>query len=74
MASEYNGPDGDLRNLYRRGTGLTPRRLNVLIRRLPPDALVWAEVQAAYEKSLKPTPEQIRARQAHYDRLRERGD
>lgn len=58
----------DLRDLYRRDSGLTPRRLLVLIKALPPDALLWAEARAALEKSLKPTPDQIRAAAARYQR------
>lgn len=70
MASQYQGVDADLRNLWRRGSGLTPRRLLVLIRGLRPDALLWLEMDAAQEKAEKPTPEQIRERKAHYDRLK----
>lgn len=57
----------DLRDLWRRGSGLTPRRLWVLIRALPPDALLWHEVQKAQDKALKPTEESIRDRQAYWD-------
>lgn len=61
----------DLRDLYRPGSGLTLRRLNLLVSALPPDALLWGELQAAKKKAEIPTVDQIRARQAHYDRLRE---
>lgn len=55
-----------MRDLYRPGSGMTLRRLGVLIRGLPHNASLWAEMSQAREKSLKPTPEQIRARQARY--------
>lgn len=46
---------------------MTLRRLFVLLRGLPFDSEFKSEVRAAYEKSLKPTPDQIRARQEHYN-------
>lgn len=61
----------DFRDLWRRGSGLTLRRLGVLVRGLPPDARLWAVLQAEHEKSLKPTPERIRERAEHYKRQRE---
>ena len=70
MASQYQGADGDLRNLYRRGSGLTPRRLLVLIRSLPPDAPLWAVMREAEAKALKPSVEKIRERQEHYAKQR----
>jgi hypothetical protein len=67
----------DLRDLYRRGSGLTPRRLWLMVRSLPhatmgsPGALLWhvldAEQEAAeQEPTVVITPEYLRARQAHY--------
>lgn len=41
----------DLRDLYRRGSGLTLRRLGVLIRNLPSDAALWDEVRGAQERA-----------------------
>jgi hypothetical protein len=35
---------------------------------LPPTASIWAIARAEYEKSLKPSLEQLRARQAHYSK------
>lgn len=58
-----------MRDLYRPGSGMTFRRLWVLVRTLPAEARVWAALRAAEEKALKPTPEKIRERQAYYDRL-----
>lgn len=46
---------------------MTMRRLFVLLRALPADALFRHEMQAAHEKSLKPTPEQVRDRARHYE-------
>jgi hypothetical protein len=46
----------------------------VLIRALPPEAVVWAVMQEAEQKALKPTPEQIRARAAHYARQAEEAE
>lgn len=60
----------DLRDLYRPGAGLTPRRLLVLIKALPPDAGFWVALDAAQKKALKPTEEQIRERAAHYAKLK----
>ena len=55
----------DLRDLYRSGSGLTPRRLYVLVRALPPEALLWNVMREA-EEQIKPTADQIRDRAAHY--------
>ena len=70
MASQYHGPDGDLRSLYRRGSGLTLRRLSVLIKYLPPHSPLWPVLEAAEAKAQKPTTDRIRERQAHYNRKR----
>lgn len=56
----------DLRDLFRPGSGMTLRRLYVLVSGLPPHAGIWQAVQAAHEKSLKPTEQQLRERQARY--------
>jgi hypothetical protein len=50
---------------------MTLRRAGVLIRSLPPDSLLWSLVREAEQKALKPTPEQIRERAAHYARQKE---
>ncbi|HJR89526.1 MAG TPA: hypothetical protein VJ782_05130 [Aeromicrobium sp.] len=64
----------DFRDLWRRGSGLTLRRLMVLLRALPYDAPLWADLQREQEKALRPTPEQIRARAEHYaQRAKEAG-
>lgn len=61
----------DLRDLWRKGSDLTLRRLFVLVRGLPVDAVVWGVIREAEAKALKPSVEKIRARQAHYDKQRE---
>lgn len=61
----------DLRDLYRRGSGMTLRRLGVLIRALPYDAPLWTEVRAAVERENKPTADQIRERQEAYRKRNE---
>lgn len=55
-----------MRDLWRKGSGLTLRRLGVLIRALPPEAVLWAVIREAEAKAAKPTVEQLRARAAHY--------
>lgn len=72
MASHYQGVDGDLRNLYRRGSGLTPRRLWVPLRGLPTDAPVWLDVRAAEEAAAKSEPDEIRDRQAAFEARNQR--
>lgn len=67
----------DLRDLYRPGSGLTPRRLLVLIRALPaptafsPGALLWSVLEQEATAARKPKVEKIRERAAYYERLRE---
>jgi hypothetical protein len=56
----------DLRDLYRPGSGMTFRRLWVLLRTLPSDGWLWSSVNAVEQKATKATPEQIRARAEHY--------
>lgn len=56
-----------MRNLWRSGSGLTLRRLLVLVLGLKPEALLWRQMAAAEQAAQKPTAEQIRERQAHYD-------
>jgi hypothetical protein len=41
----------DLRDLYRPGSGLTLRRLLVMVRALPADATVWAAKAKAEEQA-----------------------
>lgn len=68
----YHGADGDFRNLWRRGSGMTLRRLWVLIRGLPPEAWVRAEMDAAQRKAEEAAKvAHIRDRTAHYARQRE---
>jgi hypothetical protein len=47
------------------------RKLAVYVRGLPPEAGIWAAVEAERQKALKPTVEQIRERAAHYKQLKE---
>jgi hypothetical protein len=61
----------DLRDLWRKGSGLTLRRLFVLIRSLPYESVTWSLVREDEEKALKPSVDKIRERQAHYARQRE---
>lgn len=66
----------DLRDLYRRGSGLTFRRLKVLVKSLPPTqvgmdgvvhgARVWLEQAAAEEKAKIPTADKIKERQEYW--------
>ena len=62
----------DLRDLYRRGSGLTPRRLLHLIRWLPYDDPVQALLRAEDEKAQKAPPELIRDRAAQWRAENER--
>ena len=67
----------DLRDLYLPHGGprrLTPRRLLVLLAGLPPDALFRAALKRAEVEANKPTLEQLRARQRHYDEQAKVGD
>lgn len=57
----------DFRDLWRRGCGLTLRRLGVLLKALPADSPLWEALRIEHEKSLKPTPEKIRDRARHYE-------
>lgn len=66
MASRYHGADGDLRSLYRKGSGLTLRRLSVLVAHLPYDAPLWPALEAAEKAAQKPTAERIRDRANYY--------
>lgn len=60
----------DLCDYFRPGLGLTPRKLFVLLRRLPAEAWLWVDIEAAERKALRPSDEQIRARQEFYARKR----
>ncbi len=60
----------DMRDLWRHDSGMSLRRMAVLISALPHDSLIWREVAIAHEKSLKPKADKIRERQAHYDSQR----
>lgn len=57
----------DFRDLYRRGSGLTPRRLLVLIKALPYDAPLWESMRAAEEAAKVAKPDEIRSRQAAWE-------
>lgn len=62
----------DLRDLYRPGSGMTLRRLNVLVDWLPPEARVWQAQRAAQEKSQSTSKiSKLRERQAFYDKQKE---
>ena len=61
----------DLRDLWRRGSGLTPRRLLNLIRYLPYDDPVMALLRLDEERSQKATPDEIRDRAAVWKARRE---
>lgn len=55
----------DLRDLYRPGSGLTLRRLFVLLRGLRwMDSPLWHEIEAAQKAALIPKADEIRERQA----------
>lgn len=56
----------DSRDLYRAGSGLTLRRLHVLIRALPHDAPLWADLRATEEEAQRATPDDIRAAQERF--------
>lgn len=62
----------DVRDLWRHGSGMTLRRLAVLVFNLPADSATWRSYAVEQEKALKPKAEQIRDRQAYYDRQREK--
>lgn len=55
----------DLRDVFRRGSGMTFRRLWVLIHGLPYDSNTKAGIRASQETSLT-SVDRLRARQAHY--------
>ena len=56
----------DLRDLYRRGSGLTPRRLLHLVRWLPWDDPVQVLLRLDAEQIKKPAPDEIRSRAAQW--------
>ena len=58
----------DLRDLWRRGSGMSWRRLYVLVMGLPADARFREVLRAEAEKALIPTPDLIRQRQAEFER------
>ena len=62
----YQGIDS--RDLYRRGSGMTLRRLGVLINALPPGCPLHLSVLEAQEKAKKPAADLIRQRQAEFER------
>ena len=66
MSSEYQGVDGDLRNLFRPGSGLTLRRLVTLIRGLSPDSALGLAMAASEVDAQKATADQIKAAEARF--------
>ena len=62
----------DLRDLYRRGSGLTLRRLSVLVRHLPYDAPLWVVLDSEDAEDEQQEPEQ--PRQAAPDQIRDRAE
>lgn len=56
----------DLRDFWRRGSGLTARRLLLLVQSLPHDALLWQVLEADKQKALTGN-DRLRERQAYYD-------
>lgn len=62
----------DFRDLYRRGSGLTPRRLWVLLQAIPGDDPLWVEVREAEAAEQKAKPDLIRDRQAAFEARNQR--
>jgi hypothetical protein len=58
----------DFRDLYRRGSGMSLRRLMVLLRALPAEAPLWAELEAAAEAAKVAPADEIRERQQAFER------
>lgn len=62
----------DMRDMYRPGCDLTPRRLLVLIRGLPAEAPLWDQIRVADERADKQRVEaKIRERTDYYKRRKE---
>ena len=61
----------DFRDLWRPDSGMTPRRLMVLVRALPAGSPLDHALAAEREKANKPTPDQIRERADYYRRQAE---
>jgi hypothetical protein len=61
----------DLRDLARPESGLTLRRLSVLVNGLPFDSQTWRIRVQQYEQAQKATPDRIRSRQAEWKRRNE---
>lgn len=57
----------DFRDLWRSGSGLTLRRLLVLVQALPPDSLTHLTINAQRESSLV-SADRLREREAFYNR------
>lgn len=57
----------DSRDLYRPGSGMTLRRLWVLIQALPWDSPLKVQVRDAQEKAKQATPDRLRSRQAEWE-------
>lgn len=58
----------DLRDLWRRGSGMSWRRLYVLLTGMPDDARFREALREEREKALVPTVDLIRQRQAEFER------
>lgn len=58
----------DFRDLWRPGSGMTPRRLWVLLKAMPADAPFRLAVAEEMEKAQKPKPDTIRDRSAEWKR------
>jgi hypothetical protein len=56
----------DSRDLYRRGSGLTLRRLYVLLKALPWDSPLYEALRAEAESAKKPKADEIRERAAAF--------
>lgn len=67
MASQYHGTDADLRNLFRPGSGMTFRRLAVLIHGLPWDSVLMTALREAAELAKTPTVDRLRERQREFE-------
>lgn len=57
----------DFRDLHRPGSGLTLRRLFVLVKGIPADDPLWVEWRAANAAAQKAKPDLIRDRKAAFE-------
>lgn len=63
----------DLRDMWRPGSGLTLRRIWVLLHALPAESATWLAIAAKAEQAEKPTPDKLRDRAEHYRQLAKGG-